>query len=249
MTEDTYRDLADRYDLMKRKNPDREEFFRRIFAHHDIKNVLDCACGTGNDLLLFNSLGLKLTGSDLSAAMLGQADFKLKSKGLDIPLVKADFRKLTDQFERKFDAVVCLSNSINELLDDIDAIQALRSMKEVLKPGGICIIDQAQTDALMKNPPRFSPVVNERDFSRLFVQEYFANEMVVNIFDFIHTESVNDFKSNSVRLAIRLQHDWANLFDKAGFSQVDYLGSWLGDPYDKVKSMRLIMVGFNHEGH
>jgi len=240
--DDPYRDLAERYDLMKVISPVRENFFRALFEQYKVKSVLDCACGTGQDLIMFHSFGCDIVGSDISESMLSQAKLKIRKNKLDISLKKTDFRMLPEYFKAEFDAVVCLSNSINELLEDSDTVRALLSMKAVLKDGGILVVDQGQTDFSMRNPPRFAPIMNNRDFSRVFVMEYIDKFMEVNILDFIHTEKSNDFKHFKVRVRIRLYEDWSRLFKKADFGEVTFYGGWNSDLYDKAKSKRLIMV-------
>jgi hypothetical protein len=94
----------------------------------------------------------------------------------------------------------------------------------------------------MRNPPRFAPIVNNRDFSRLFVMEYSGNVQTVHIFDFIHTEHTSDFQHACVRIRIRLQNGWARILRQAGFLQVDFFGDWDTSPYDKQSSRRLIGV-------
>ena len=143
---------------------------------------------------MFHSLSRSVVGSDLSYAMLRQAQKKLKEAGLDFPLKRADFRELDKHFKRQFDAVVCLTNSINEVLEESEVLRALRSMKAVLRPGGILVFDQGQSDAMMKNPPRFDPIINNRDFSRLFVLNYSTNVMQVNIFDFGSEKGLSERK-------------------------------------------------------
>ena len=182
---DTYNGFAERYDWMKVENPAREHFFRNLFTTHGVRKVLDCACGTGHDLIMFKSLGCRVSGSDLSESMLTQARKNLAAAKLDIPLVQADFRHLRDWFDTEFDAVVCLTNSINEVLKDEETLQALCSMRSVLRSGGILVFDQGQTDASMKNPPAFAPVLNNRDFTRFFTIHYSGDIQTVNIFDFI----------------------------------------------------------------
>jgi SAM-dependent methyltransferase len=162
--------------------------------------------------------------------------------GLSIPIQKADFRHLSSHFDARFDAVVCLSNSINELLDEAEVLQALQSMRDVLRDGGILVLDQGQTDASMEDPPQFAPVVNERDFSRLFVMDYVQERMRVHIFDFVHTEDLRDFRYNSVWLCIRLQDDWQRLLGQVGFTKTEFFGDWEGTDYDKEQSKRLIVV-------
>jgi len=137
MTKDPYQDFAERYDKMKFQNPAREKFFKSLFVKYNITTVLDCACGTGQDLILFHSFGFGVHGSDLSGAMLAQARKNITEAKLSIPLEKVDFRSLDQHFKSQFDAVVCLSNSINEPLNDSDTHKALLSMKVVLREKGI----------------------------------------------------------------------------------------------------------------
>ncbi len=242
MNTDPYENFGERYDWMVQKDPAREEFFRRLFEKHQVTDVLDCACGTGHDLILFRSIGCNVTGSDLSDAMLAQAKKNLSSAGLNIALKKADFRELEKSHSSTFDAVVCLTSAINEVLDEDEVRRALQSMKARLRSGGILVFDQGVSDAMMKNPPRFDPVINNRDFSRLFVLEYTDKIMNVNIFDFVHTEQVSDFYTAKVHLAIRLKDNWDRLLAEAGFSKVDYFGGMDFAEYDKETSKRLIAV-------
>lgn len=243
MTEnDIYEDFADRYDWMNIHDPARKVFFKTLFEKHNVSDVLDCACGTGKDLIMFHSLGYSVVGSDLSSAMLRKARENLKEANLDLPLINSDFRELEKHFETQFDAVVCLTNSINEVLDESEVRRALKSMKAILRQGGILVFDQGQSDATMKNSPRYDPVINNRDFSRLFVLEYSANVMQVKIFDFVHTEDKCAFNHTTVNVAIRLKNDWDRILSDVGFSDIQYLGDLDFAPYDKNTSRRLIVV-------
>jgi ubiquinone/menaquinone biosynthesis C-methylase UbiE len=242
---DPYEDFADRYDWMNQQDLARQAFFRQLFERHSVSDVLDCACGTGTDLVMFHSLGCNVFGSDLSDAMLGQARKKLKETGLNPVLKKADFRELEKNFKRQFDAVVCLTNSINEVLEESEVVRALRSMQAVLRPGGILVLDQGQSDAMMKNPPKCDPVINNREFSRLFVLEHLKGVMQVNIFDFVHTEKRCEFYKAAVNIAIRLKADWDRILSGAGLVNVEYFGDVDFTPYDRDTSQRLIAVCIN----
>jgi ubiquinone/menaquinone biosynthesis C-methylase UbiE len=77
MAKDPCADFAGHYDLFhesfEQRNPERIEFFRTVFAGNNVESVLDCACGTGRDLALFNSLGLEAFGLYISESMLNVA--------------------------------------------------------------------------------------------------------------------------------------------------------------------------------
>jgi len=242
--DDRYSDIAEYYDHMLGENPEREEFFREIFQMHNVRNILDCACGTGSDLILFNSLGYSVTGSDISESMLKVAQQKIADCNADITLKKVDFHNLNKSFKAAFDAVVCLSNAVNEI--DVDVIRALESMKSVLNKDGIIIFDQGQTDFTMKDPHAYFPAVNNKDLSRLFTMSYIKEIMDVNIFDFIHKENegIYDFKHSAFKIRIRLHSDWVDIMRQVGL-EADFYGNWSFEPYDKEKSKRLIVVARN----
>lgn len=242
MSQDTYEGFAERYDWMAHEDPVRRQFFRQLFAEQGVQTVLDCACGTGYDAIMLKSLGCEVSASDLSESMLAQARKNFSAAGISIPVVRADFRRLPDYFDAKFDAVICLTNSINEVLTDEEALQALHSMKAVLREGGVLIFDQGQTDASMRDPPKFDLVANSRDWTRFFVLEYSGKVMTVNIFDFIHTEATSDFKHTQVYVRIRLMDGWKGLLKEAAFSNVEFFEDWGRSPYSKATSRRLIAV-------
>jgi glycine/sarcosine N-methyltransferase len=242
---DPYAGFAERYDWMNQENPDRRAFFRQVFDAHGVTRVLDCACGTGRDLMIFHEMGLTVAGADLSEAMLAQA--RVATAGTGIPLQQADFRELPEHYDTPFDAVVCLTNSINEVLEDEETLAALVSMRAVLRPGGILVFDQGQTDASMREPPRFAPVLNTRDFTRLFTMAYEGEIMHIDVFDFVHTDEVSDFAYSQVRLRVRLVDSWLGMLREAGFGEVQVYGDWHGTAYEKESSRRLIVVAVRGE--
>jgi glycine/sarcosine N-methyltransferase len=150
MTHDLYKGFADRYDLFFSRfgehDPVRVEFFRKLFAGNQVRSVLDCACGTGHDLLLFHSLGCEVFGSDISESMLAQAHKNLAERGVKVLLQKVDYRELPQHFNRQFDTVVCLSSSILHTPNETDVLRAFKSMGTVLRDGGILVLTQGTTD-------------------------------------------------------------------------------------------------------
>ena len=137
MIRDPYEDFAERYDLFfenfDEHDADYVAFLRSLVAEHQIRTVLDCACGTGRDLHLLHSLGCRVEGSDISEAMLAQAHKNLSSCRIEVPLKQVDFRQLPQHLEGPFDAVVCLSTSLPHLLKEAEVVRALASMREVLR--------------------------------------------------------------------------------------------------------------------
>ena len=189
--------------------------------------------------MLFDSLGLSVTGSDISESMLNMSKKRIDESGLKIPLFKEDYQLLENKISEKFDAVVCLTNAINE--PDVDVIKALNSMKNILNKNGIIVFDQGQTDLMMKNPPEHVLEVNNIDFSRLFTMNYSENIMKIKIFDLVHTDKENELSINTFNVKIRLYDDWTKIMEKANLDAEIY-GSWDMSLYNKEKSNRLIVV-------
>jgi glycine/sarcosine N-methyltransferase len=247
MTHDLYEGFADRYDLFfgrfDEHDPAAVEFFRQLLAENQIRSVLDCACGTGHDLILFHSLGCEVVGADISESMLAQAHKNLTEYGVEVPLQKADYRELPQHFNRQFDAVVCLSSSILHMPNEAEVLRAFKSMRDVLRDAGILVLTQGTTDKQWKEKPRFILAVNTKEFSRLFVMDYFDQGARYNILDIFHSEEACDFKVWSVDyLQIPLKDDQERLLKASGFRAVDFYSTYRFDPYDKEASDRLIAV-------
>jgi SAM-dependent methyltransferase len=247
MAPDKYEDFAERYGLFfdnfDKHDPVLEEFFSKLFTENEVNTVLDCACGTGRDLYLFHSLGCEVSGCDISEAMLGQAQENLSKNGLDIPVQRADFRELPKHYFTKFDAVTCLSSSIMEMPNEVEVLEAFRSMRKILNTGGILVLTQGTTDKQWEEKPRFIPAVNTRDFSRVFVIDYNKKGAKYNILDIFHDDETLDFEVWSIDYPrIFLKDDMDRMLKAAGFRSIDYYGTYEFDPYDKEESDVLIVI-------
>ena len=247
LADDPYSGLAQSYDLFFKDSPGPDpaavEFYRQLFAQHGVRSVLDCACGTGRELILFRQLGLEVVGSDLSDSMLAQAHRNLAAAGVDVPLHKADYRELPRHFERRFDAVACLSTSIGHVPDEANALLAFQSMRAVLREGGILILTQGTTDRQWQEKPRFILAVSDHDFSRLFVIDYLSERRArYNVLDIVHTAERQEMSNWGTDYLILLRDDQERLLQAAGFADVAFYGSYAFAPYDKETSQRLIAI-------
>lgn len=247
MLPDLYEGFAERYDRFcgsfGEHDSDTVAFYRRLFQERTVHRVLDCACGTGNDLHLFHSLGREVVGSDISASMLAQAKANLARSGLAIPLYCADYRELPQQMGGTFDAVVCLSSSIQHMPDDTEVVRAFRSMRGVLRDGGILVLTQGTTDKQWEEKPRFILAIDSPDITRLFVIDYLSQGARYNVLDIDRSGSEQALKVWSVEYPqILLRDDLERLLKESGFGSTIVYGSFLFHPYDKGTSDRLIVV-------
>jgi len=247
MSLDPYEHFADRYDLFFTRygehDPDETAFFRRLFREHRVRKILDCACGTGHDLIMFHALGCETAGSDISDAMLARARQNLQNHGISIPLKKVDYCELTRHYSDGFDAVVCLSSSICQMHNEDTLLKALRSMFAVLRTDGILILTQGTTDKQWNNKPRFIPAINNENFSRLFVIDYIGQGARYHVLDLFHSPQNRDFKVWSIDYQwMILSEDYKKYLKESGFKTVTLFGTYRFDPYDPETSDKLIVV-------
>lgn len=247
MPEDLYEDFASRYDLFYERFDEVGHtvaaFFTTLVDRHQVRSVLDCACGTGRHLPLFHSLGLEVVGSDVSAAMLAQAQINLGILSLEIPLHRLDYRCLPEQFDRQFDAVTCLSGSLLHMPDEKEVLRALGSMRDVLREGGLLVLAQGTTDKQWKRKPRFLLAVGSPAFSRVFVIDYLGEGARYNILDIFRSDDHGGLEVWSVDYPrVYLRDDQERLLRAAGFRSVSFYGDYCFAPYDTTASDQLITV-------
>jgi ubiquinone/menaquinone biosynthesis C-methylase UbiE len=121
----------------------------RLWARHVIalarqhsrepQRILDLACGTGTVSLLLASRGYELVGVDRSAAMLDVARKKAAAAGASIQFIESDLRDFT--VPGSFDLVICLYDSLNNILEQDGLRSAFQRARRALAPGGLFVFD------------------------------------------------------------------------------------------------------------
>ncbi len=101
--------------------------------------VLDAGCGDGTYGLAAAERGAAVTGVDLSTAMLDAARTRAGQLGVELELVEADVRSLP-QADASFDLVLAVT--VFCFMADTDAVQALRELGRVLRPGGRLVVGE-----------------------------------------------------------------------------------------------------------
>ncbi len=166
-----YKDLSPYYDDIFPAGQAQLKFFRQLFTDHGVSRVLDLACGSGNYALEFARWGLTVVGIDYEQNMIKLAREKARKEGLTVDFRTGDMRKLED-IEGKFDAVVCIGNSLVHLLTDKDLLTALKQMKERLYHGGVLLLQTVNYDRILKGNITQLPDIMNRQAGLVFTRQY-----------------------------------------------------------------------------
>ena len=117
------------------------EYYLRLIARAGVvpKKLCDCACGTGALSVRFAERGIRVTGADISPAMLEQAQRRARQRGVQVMFVRQDMRSL--RLPRPVDALVCGCDGVNYLTDDASLNAFFAAAREALRPGGALAFD------------------------------------------------------------------------------------------------------------
>ena len=119
----------------------------------DARKVLELGCGTGS-MLRYLQDKYEVSGVDLSSKMLSIANKK-------VPRAKLSRQDMVDfQIDERFDAVVCVFDSINHVRRFSDWKKVFARVRQHLLPGGCFIFDintQRKLERHIAEPPWVHP--------------------------------------------------------------------------------------------
>ena len=105
----------------------------------DVKNICECACGTGSITVELAKKGLKVTGVDISREMLENAAEKARNAGQMIQFVCKDMCAL--QLPKPVDALICTCDGVNYLTSEKRVRSFFEAAHKQIRPGGVFAFD------------------------------------------------------------------------------------------------------------
>lgn len=201
-----------------------------LFIKHQVKNVLDCACGTGLQSIGLAEQGYIVTASDLSKSMLEIARKNAEDKDIaNMSFLQSDFREIDMKVDSTFDAVICMGNSIPHLKKDNDILEAFKSVYRCLRHEGLALFDIRNYDEMLEKKERFLPMRlnSEKDgksVTILYVFDYLEDIIRFNVVYLIE-DLVTGKKSMDVETIdynpIGTKH-FVDLLKEAGFRDIEF---------------------------
>lgn len=137
-----YNTLATYYDDLVKDELATKAWVSWIEKHKPACSMLECACGSGEITHLLAQKGYQMSALDLSQQMIDRA----KAKDSHISFYCQDMKDLSGL--DKFDAVACLCDSFNYLLDPEDVKTFFQQVHSHLHPNGYFFFDTHALDRL-----------------------------------------------------------------------------------------------------
>lgn len=116
-------------------------YIRDIFSKHArrVHRVCELACGTGSISIALSQMGFDMTCSDRSKAMIDRA--LSKSRAANAAIVFSVCDMMAFRSRQPFDAVLCLYDSVNYLMNEKDVGRWLKGCSGLLTAGGLLVFD------------------------------------------------------------------------------------------------------------
>jgi SAM-dependent methyltransferase len=110
--------------------------------------VLDAACGTGANAAALARRGFTVRASDASQAMVDAAAARFRAEQLTVPVLRCAWAGLPAATGERFDAVLCIGNSLVHAAGHDAMVQALTGLRQMARPGGYVVIDSRNWEKL-----------------------------------------------------------------------------------------------------
>jgi glycine/sarcosine N-methyltransferase len=246
-----YDALADDYDAMTLFD---ERFakevpaFRELVRQYAVTSALDAGCGTGFHSILLASLGVQVTGIDVSEEMVLKAGENARIRGVAPRFVRSEFASVSLRTTSPVDAVFCLGNSLAHLTAGSDLTESLRAFSGILKPGGHLIIQLLNYQKILAERKRIINVRQTAD--ALFVRFYdFGDPLITfNILKITNLSGGPSHILESVKLRPLQSTQLTPHLISTGFEPVSAYGSIALDAFDPAKSADLVLVARKSKG-
>ena len=237
-------------------------FIERRLEAASARRVLDTACGTGRHAIALAEKGYQVVGADSSPGMIKQARANAPDIGRGEPrFLVAGFGELTStlglapgkrssarETNSRFDAVLCLGNSLPHVLTPTDLDVALEDVSNCLRPGGLLLVQNRNFDAVLAERERWMGPQGhqEGETDWLFIRFYDFDADGLLTFNVVRLrrEEGDDWSQEvgSTRLWPLTEHELAPAVQGAGFGDMRLYGDMRGAPFDPDTSPNLIVA-------
>ncbi len=215
----------------------------------DARAILDAATGTGMHAIALAQHGYQAAGADISQGMIEKARSNSKSAGVEARFEIAGFGGLAQVFgSNRFDAVLCLGNSLPHILSRDALDHALADFASCLKPDGMLLIQNRNFDAVVAKHERWMEPQAHTEGQVEWIFQRFYDFEADGLLTFNMVTLKRDGKGTwsqevvTSRLRPILKDELLSSLAVADFTDLASFGSMAGTPFDPETSPNLVML-------
>ena len=256
-TEDVFRDKASTFmpilTARKEKAENQINAIQEILTKYDVpenSKLLDLACGIGRHSVELASRGYHVVGVDISKEYLETAQQMATDRRVSsyCQFIRGDMRQIKSVLHNyeEFDVIVNLFTSFGYYDDETDR-KILRDIRDLVRKGGLFIIDIMNRDYFIRNI-RSMHISNPTD-EHLHIEETklnLENSRLHAVWKIYKPVGDDREYQETITIDNRLfsLHELKSWLEEAGWSYLEVYGSYDLSPL-KFDSKRLIVVARN----
>jgi len=232
------------------------QVLHQILERYRVQRVLDLACGTGGHCLELAKLGYNVVGLDISQTMLEKVRQKFSNLGMQPTLVLGDMKKtysiLKDsKIALPFDAVFCMGNSLEHMLDDESLMETLNEVWKVLRKAGVFVFRVNNAKQIREDRLRrlgINKTVNESDLQLALLDcNLRDNEnediLIWNAIWLINDHGKIDFQVRTHSLRFFRYNHLKKILQTHGFRIISAYGdATKREPFDEDRHVSIFMI-------
>ena len=207
-----------------------ENLIKKFNPNHGVK-ILDLPCGEGRHALQLNQLGFDVTGADLSERSI---QFAKQFENETLKFFVHDIRK--PFAENQFDWVLNLFTSFGYFNSEKENQNAMQTLSNALKPGGLLIIDFLNKATVLHCLPAQQEI--EMGGVKFQITKSVKEKFVVKEIEVNSNGKIEHFVEQVQLLSLS---DFEKLFSDFGLKLIHTFGDYQLNPFSD-KSERLILV-------
>lgn len=209
------------------------------------RRMVDIGCGTGTVLSAFSERFKKLIGVDIDSELLKRAAKKVyPGEEKKFELLLEDMSNLESVFpEEEFSLVTCLGNTLVHLTSPGKLQHFLKFVRSMLETDGVFVVQIINYDRVLDCGLRGLPTIESADIT---FEQYYSAVKENGIVDYSWTLSVpeQDLEISSTMPLMPLRkHVLEGYLADAGFTGVDFFGSYAGEPWKPDSLLTIAVCG------
>ena len=237
-TKDWFTDWFDTsyyHTLYKERNDVEAQLFMRkiteILSLNKATHILDLPCGKGRHSVFLNSLGYRVTGSDLSENSI------IAAKKYENDTLKFNVHDMRVPFSEKYNAVFNLFTSFGYFEDDKEDLLILHNIKNGLTKEGVFVFDFLNAAIVKENlVTKETKVVDGITFN---ITREISNDFIIKRISFFADAENHSYTERVKYLDLEKMTYY---LEKVGFKIEHTFGDYYLNSFNSKISNRLIIV-------